>query len=55
MNYVSGMKTTRRIDTKLLHQYNRVINCWKNVLKMIVAELKFLAQEVLFFVVIMIY
>jgi len=53
MEYVSRSKTIDRVEKGLISQYNAEINYWKNVLKRIVAVVKFLASEVLDFVVIM--
>lgn len=49
INYVARMKTTGRIDSELLSQYNTEVNYWKNVLKRIVAVVKFLASRGLAF------
>lgn len=49
MNYVARMKTAGRIDSELLSQYNTEINYWKNVLRRIVAVVKFLASRGLAF------
>ncbi|KAF0694952.1 zinc finger MYM-type protein 1-like [Aphis craccivora] len=53
MEYVSRSKTIDRVEKGLISQYNAEINYWKNVLKRIVAVVKFLASEVLDFVVMM--
>lgn len=45
MNYVARSKTTGRVDSGLLSQYNAQVNYWKNVLKRIVAVVKFLASR----------
>lgn len=49
MNYVTRMKITGRIDSELLSQYNTEISYWKNVLRRIVAVVKFLASRGLAF------
>jgi len=46
IKYVSRSKTTiARVDKGLISQYNAEINYWKNVLKRIVAVVKFLASR----------
>jgi len=45
MKYVSRSKTIARVDNGLISQYNAEINYWKNVLKRIVAVVKFLASR----------
>lgn len=49
MNYVTRMKTTGRIDSGLLSQYNTEISYWKNILRRIVAVVVFLASKGLAF------
>lgn len=45
MKYVSRSKIIARVDNGLISQYNTEINYWKNVLKRIVAMVKFLASR----------
>lgn len=45
MKYVSRSKTMARVDSLLISQYNTEINYWRNVLKRIVAVVKFLASR----------
>lgn len=49
MSYLARSQTVGRIDTELLSQYQKEVDYWRNVLKRIVAVVKFLSSRGLSF------